>query len=215
MNRHPNFNQRNQAALDQENACDHLMQIESPIQPQAQQTLSKQDQQMVKRLLYFMKRAYERVIDTFNDCLHIIHSGQGNLDHDLLKLNLLIDNAFIQFQSCQEKFPKSLKENFHQTVTKMRENTGKFHHEFPLEGRQVLDNHFKRFQTVLELKPLELTEVPKVDGIDPNKLLEIFYTMQKTYCTQDHELEQLYKKDSLLIPEFNSKPAVCVEFETR
>ena len=152
-----------------------------------------------------MEAAYKRVIDVLNDCLRIIHGGNGELDHEVLKANLLIDNTFIQFQSAQETFPKNLKDNFNFTVSQMIQDFANFKHQISDEGKQVLGAPFERLETVLNLKTLELMKVEKVSCIDPEKILPMVQVMQQRYCEQDHDLKKLEKTGKLKIPEFNSQ----------
>ena len=74
---------------------------------------------IAKKLLYYMEAAYLRVMEGVNDVLKSqssITKNPKDLEIDLLRLNLLIDSAKIQFELITKKFHQAFLNQFNETL---------------------------------------------------------------------------------------------------
>ena len=65
----------------------------------------KQEHVQAQKTIYYMEAAYTRVLDTFQENIDFLLAGVKKIDDGILKLNILIDNTFIQFQAAEKNFP--------------------------------------------------------------------------------------------------------------
>lgn len=211
---------RNRTALEQEqekekeqgdlmnNDHSDAMVIESSsqqLQAQSQLEISATEKVLINETLYYTEAAYKRVIETFDDCIAIIRSGEGELDNAFSLLDGIIQNAFIQFQISAKKMPEKFNQIFEETLERMKKDSQSYYSQLPKEIQGILDNHFRRLDTLLKLEKVETPACPKVTSMDPENLLTLFSVMQRRYVEQDRDLKKINEESNgIVIPTFDS-----------
>jgi len=179
----------------------------SPQQSQIRIQTSKEEVLVAKKLLYYMEAAYLRVIESVNDVLESQNAStktSKDLEIDLLRLNLLIDNAKVQFESVEKKFPKAFLNQFNETLDQMRQDMAKFYEKISPDKVKILKPCFKRLDLLLNLKLKELTVTEKVTNMDPRKVSLLFQEMQKRYHQQEEDFKKFEENLNVIVPTFNS-----------
>ncbi len=181
----------------------------SPQQLQIRIQTNKNEVLIAKKLLYFMEAAYSRVMESVNDVLESQSASRKNpqeLEVDLLRLNFLIDNAKVQFEAVEKKFPKAFLTQFNETIDRMMQDTANFYERIPSNKIKILQPCFQRIDLLLNFKLKELTPVEKVNNIDPRKVSLLFQEMQKRYHQQEEDFKKFEDDLDVIVPTFNSKP---------
>ena len=211
---------KNRAALEQEQEKekeqedlmnnDHSdpMLLESSnqqLQAQSQLEITETERALVNETLYYTKAAYKRVIATFDDCIAIIRSGEGELDNAFCLLDVLTRNAYLQFLESTKKLPKKLNYIFEEALDCMKKNSQNYYSQLPKEIQEILDNHFRRLDALLKLEKVETPAYPKVTSMDPENLLALFSVMQRRYTEQDRDLKKINEESNgIVVTTFNS-----------
>ncbi len=181
----------------------------SPQQSQVRIQTNKKEVLLAKKLLYFLEAAYLRVMEAVNDVLETQGASTKNpkeLEIDLLRLNLLIDNAKVQFESVEKKFPKAFLTQFIETLDRMMQDTDNFYGKIPSNKIKILKPYFQRIDLLLNLNLKELTITEKVDNLDPGKVSLLFQEVQKQYHQQQEDFKKMEENLDVIVPTFNSKP---------
>lgn len=205
--------QKNAAALEEEQqksssnpqSYPDLMNIEYlNHQEQTVVAITEADRVLVNKILYFMAKAFNRVMEALQYYQNVIHSN-GDLDFESMRSHLLLDNAYVQFQSLSMKFPEKCRNIFEETLDKMKNESQNFYSFLSDQEKEILDPHLKRLAALLRFEKTESPSYPKVESMDPEKILPIFAGIQQTYAEQDRDLKRINEGTTdIQIPDFNS-----------
>ncbi len=222
--------EKNRTALEQEQEREKMKQQESlathnhsdrmviessdsQLLMQSSFQISETERTLLNEALYYTGNAYRRVMETFEDCVWVLRSGQGSLDNAFLMLDGLIQNAYIQFESYSKEIPEKLSSTFQQTFEDMKKDSKRYHSQLPEEFQKILETHFHRLETLLNREKVELPAYPKVTNIDPEKILPLFNVMQSQYTQQERDLKKISEDPAcIVVPEFNSGTNYSSEF---
>ena len=181
--------------------------INSPLHaPQQVINASRQDHIQAQKMIYYMEAAYNRVLGTFRENVDLLLAGAREIDDGMLKLNILIDNTFIQFQAAEKNFPKSLRTEFTRICELMKHDLYEYSKLVPEAYQNGFMQSFIRLEHVLDRKKVEMTKTPEVNSLDPKVLMGYFQVMQQRYCQQDRDMADIEEKtEKVKMPELNSK----------